>query len=184
MSTLILIDLLVTLLFFVVVITVLIIYGAVFWSLYRDAPFVPSPHRVADEMMRLARVSPGEKVVDLGSGYGTLLFAAVRRGAQAEGYELSRVLRLMTRVYRFFRYPRAKLTVHRRDLFGANLRDANVVSCYLFSNVMEKLKPKFESELVPGSRVVSAAFMIPGWQPMETIRVKNRPIYLYEIGKT
>lgn len=184
MSTLIIIDLAVTIVFFIVVLAAALIYSSVFVSLFRDAPFVPSSRKIADAMMELAEVKFGEKVTDLGSGYGTLLFAAVRHGAEAEGYELSRVLGVMTRMYGHLFYPHAKLKVHHKDLFGADLRKTNVVSCYLFSKVMERLKDKFEAELAPGSRVVSASFQIPGWHPIKTTRIIDRPIYLYEIGKT
>ncbi len=184
MSSLVILDLAVTSLFFLTVVAALLIYGSVFWSLFRDAPFVPSPRKIADAMMEFAEVKAGEKVTDLGSGFGTLLFAAVRRGAEAEGYELSRTLGVMTYIYKRFFYPHAKLRVYRKDLYGADLRNTNVVSCYLFSKVMERLKDKFEAELATGSRIVSASFPIPGWKPIKTIHAVDRPLFLYEIGKT
>lgn len=183
MSTLITIQLTVTILFFFVVCAVLLIYTTIFWSLFRDAPFVPSPKSVGKAMMDLADVKPGERVVDLGSGHGALLFAAAERGAKGTGYELSRLLGFFTKLCRFFLHPKAKVEVRRKDLFSADLRDADVVACYLFSGVMKKLRCKFEAELKPGARVVSASFIIPGWTPQKTISIANRPIYLYEIGK-
>lgn len=181
MSTLITLDLLVTFAFFLVVICAVFVYSAVFWSLFRDAPFVPSPKPVAESMMDLAEVKSGETVTDLGSGHGEILIAAGRRGARARGYELSRVLVLITMFRKYIQFPRADLRVFRRDFYGADLRGTNVVACYLFPKSMERMSDKFKSELAPGSRVVSAAFAIPDWTPVKTIRVANRPIYLYVI---
>lgn len=174
-------EIVVTFAFFTVFLSALFLYNAMFWSLFRDAPFVPSPRVVADAMMELAKVGPGETVVDLGSGHGEILVAALRRGARAEGYELSRFLGLVTRLRHLLWHRRGPLRVFRKDFFRARLEHAAVVTCYLFPEAMMKLKPKFEGELAGGSRVVTASFAVPGWQPVATIRAANRPIYLYEM---
>jgi SAM-dependent methyltransferase len=179
MSPLIAMQLLVFVLFFVVVVCTLLVYSAMFWSIFRDAPYVPSPRKVTEAMMDLAEVKKGELVIDLGSGHGPILFAAVRRGARARGYELSRLLVWTTRFIRKVRLPRADLVVRQSDFMGADLTDADVVICYLFPKAMAGLKPKFEGILRPGTRVVSASFRIPDWTPERVIHIANRPIFLY-----
>jgi hypothetical protein len=53
------------------------------------APFVPSPLPIVQRMLELARVGPGDKVFDLGSGDGrTVSMAAEKFGAGAVGVEL------------------------------------------------------------------------------------------------
>lgn len=52
----------------------------------RVAPFVPSPLPVVQRMLELARVGPGDKIFDLGSGDGrTVIMAAEKFGASAVG---------------------------------------------------------------------------------------------------
>lgn len=181
MNPLIVLDLVVTFVFIIVLIAALLVYGAVFWSIFRDAPFVPSPRSVAEAMMDLAEVKKGEEVVDLGSGHGEIMFAAARREARAIGYELSLFLCWVTILWKVIWYRRANVKVIRHDFFGANLTKTQVVTCYLFSRSMELLRHKFEVELAPGTRVVTAQFPIRGWTPEKTIKVANRPIYLYRI---
>ena len=41
-------------------------------------PYIPSTHGNADEMLRLARVTPNDVVYDLGSGDGRIVIAAAR----------------------------------------------------------------------------------------------------------
>lgn len=166
------VEFVVLVLFGLVVLAVLVFYGVMIRSLFRDAPFVPSPRRVAEAMMDLAAVRPDEVVVDLGSGWGDILVAAARRDAQARGYEQSFILSVLTRL-------RGKVRVVRDDLFHADLRDVDVVTCYLYPRAMERLTSKFESELKPGARVVSALFPIHGWTPAQVIHIANRPIFLY-----
>ena len=159
----------------------LVMYGAVFWSIFRDAPFVPSPKSVAKVMMEIAQVKPGELVVELGSGHGIILFAAAACGARAVGYELSPFLCWATRLQKILWWRHADLRVVRHDLFDADISQAQVVTCYLFPKTMEQLSHKFQAELLPGTRVVSSQFSIPGWTPKQVTRLANRPIYLYEM---
>ena len=46
-----------------------------------------------------------------------------------------------------------------------------------------KLRPKLLAELKPGSRVVSHAFDMGDWMPMETLTVNGRPVFLWTVEK-
>ena len=49
---------------------------------------------------------------------------------------------------------------------------------------MEKLRPKFESELRPGTVIITHTFRVPQWEPFmvyDTDDLYKTPIYLYEI---
>lgn len=56
-----------------------------------------------------------------------------------------------------------------KDLFKSNLKNADIVFCYLLPNFMEKLEPKLKKELKPGALVVSNTFPFPDWKPVRTI---------------
>lgn len=172
-------EMIVIVVFLLVVVAVLVLYAAMIRSLFADAPFVPSPRTVSEAMMKLAGVRPGELIIDLGSGHGEILLAAARSGARACGYELSWVLVAITNLRQLWNARGRSIEVLRRDLFKADLHDADVVTCYIFPKAMERLRIKFEAELKPGARVVSAAFPIHGWTPAQVIHIANRPIFLY-----
>src|SRR5947207_4043123 len=54
------------------------------------APYVPSPYQVVDRMLELAKIKPGEKLYDLGSGDGRVVIAAAQKyNAKSVGIELS-----------------------------------------------------------------------------------------------
>jgi hypothetical protein len=73
------------------------------------------------------------------------------------------------------------------DFFQEDISDATVVYMYLLTSVNERLKPKLEKELRPGTRVVSLDFSIPGWKPVRVLGDGvgwQRTIYVYVIGES
>jgi len=54
-----------------------------------DIHFTPTRHNIADAMLRLASVTAGDVVYDLGSGDGRIpIIAAQKYGAQGVGIEI------------------------------------------------------------------------------------------------
>lgn len=150
-------------------------------------PYVTSPQEVVDDMLELARVRPGEVVYDLGSGDGRVLITAVQRfKAHAVGVELSDELarNSMDKIRRLGLAGDAK--VINADVRTVDLSPADVVIMYLETNSNEKLRPKLEKSLRPGTRVVSHEYKVPGWKAAQV--AKSDPgyghvhtIYLYRM---
>jgi hypothetical protein len=69
----------------------------------------------------------------------------------------------------------------RTDLFTVSLREADVVTLYLLTDVNERLKPKLLTELRPGARVVSHAFDMGNWAPDEARSIAEKNVYLWTI---
>src|SRR5689334_23656987 len=53
----------------------------------KDVVWVPTPQAVVDKMLDLAKVTPKDFVIDLGSGDGRTVITAAKRGAHAIGIE-------------------------------------------------------------------------------------------------
>src|SRR4029078_12469120 len=51
----------------------------------KDVVWIPSPGDMVEKMLDMARVTPQDFVIDLGSGDGRNVIAAARRGARALG---------------------------------------------------------------------------------------------------
>jgi hypothetical protein len=59
-----------------------------------------------------------------------------------------------------------------------------ISTCYLYPGGMQKLKPKLERELSPGTLVISNTFSIPGWVPAEVFHGEDffhSPVYVYKV---
>jgi len=124
-----------------------------------------------------------ELLVDLGCGDGRVLRAAQRRyGVRALGFEVNALAYCVARILSF---PMKGVQIRCKNFWSENLRDADVVFCYLFPDVMRRLATKLEKELRPGARVVSCNFPVPGWSPFRVVRPESAchsdPIYVYRL---
>ena len=132
------------------------------------APFVATPTPVVRQMLILADLKPGEVLYDLGSGDGrAVIMAAKDFGATSVGVELRDDLakRALDSIQRLD--LSGKTCIIQKDIFTVNLSEANVVFLYLTTSANEKIKPKLEAELKPGTRVVSHDYEILGWKPLK-----------------
>ena len=130
------------------------------------APFVASPTPVVRQMLILAELKPGETLYDLGSGDGrAVIMAAKDFGARSVGVELREdlVKRALGNIHELGLETRAH--IFQNDIFKVDLSEADVVFLYLTTSANEKVKPKLETELKPGSRIVSHDYEVLGWNP-------------------
>jgi SAM-dependent methyltransferase len=149
-----------------------------FVSFLFGAGYQPTPRRAVATMLRLAAVGPADTVYDLGAGTGAIVFRAARRcGATVVGVEVEPIRVLILRLRRALGRDAGRITLHWGDLFRLDFRPATVVTAFLWPGAMGRLKPKLESELRPGARVVSHCHEVPGWTAAAYDRKTD--VYLY-----
>jgi SAM-dependent methyltransferase len=147
----------------------------------KDVIWVPTPDTAVDRMLLLARVSPNDLVVDLGSGDGKIVIAAAKRfGARARGIEYSPDLVETSRRNARIDGVADRARFVQGDLFEADFRDATVVTLYLLTSLNLKLRPKL-LDMRPGTRVVSHVFRMGDWEPDETTKTGSSEIYLWVV---
>ena len=153
------------------------------------APFVPSPAIVIQEMLKLADLKAGEVLFDLGAGDGrTVIMAAKTFGARAVGVELREDLAKKALGTIHDDGIEDRVTIVNGDMFTVNLSSADVVFLYLTTSANEKIRPKLDTELKKGVRVVSHDYEIVGWKPLKvdnfcenpTLGYPSHTIYLYQ----
>ena len=132
------------------------------------APYVASPLPVVHQMLVLAELRTSETVYDLGCGDGRVaIMAAEEFGASAVGVELrdDLVKKAIGKVSELGLDSRVKIV--QLDLFDVDLKHADVVTMYLTTSANERVRPKLESELRNGTRVVSHDYEVLGWKPFK-----------------
>jgi len=140
-------------------------------------------------MLILAQLKPREVFFDLGAGDGrAVIMAAKDFGARAVGVELREdlVKKALSTVYENGLQDR--VTMVNGDMFNVDLTSADVIFLYLTTSANEKVKPKLETELKPGVRVVSHDYEIVGWKAVkvenfcenQTLGYPSHTIYLYK----
>jgi len=130
-------------------------------AFFTGAPFVPSTNPVAQAMIRLAKLKKGMIVYDLGSGEGKLLFLAAQKGAKAQGLEINPFLVAYSNIRAFFSPYRQSIHIYWKNLWKADIQDADVVFIYLIPWRMEVLEKKLKTTLKKGTVVVSNSFIFP-----------------------
>ena len=142
--------------------------------------YLPTPHPVVAAMLQLARVSSVDVVYDLGSGDGRIPIAAARsHGARGVGIELDARRIEQARCNAREAGVERVVQFRQEDLFRADLREATVVTLFLFPEMNRRLMPKLLAELRSGARIVSHRFGIGDWPPERTIEAGGHPLLLW-----
>jgi len=151
-----------------------------------EVPYVPTPDKVVEEMLRLVNVGKNDVVYDLGCGDGRIVItAALKYGARGVGVDIDpeRIKESNENARKAGVADRVKFL--QQDLFETNFSEATVVTLYLLPDVNLKLRPKLLSELKPGTRIVSHAFDMGDWKPEKVVKVpgndRERTIYYWVV---
>jgi hypothetical protein len=139
----------------------------------KDVVWVPSPQDTVELMLDMARVTPQDFVIDLGSGDGRNVIAAAKRGAQALGVEYNPDLVELSKRNAREAGVAEKATFVQGDMFAADISRATALILFLIPQNLTKLAPKFLA-LKPGTRIVSNTYEIGGgWEPDDSDRLKQ-----------
>jgi len=130
----------------------------------KDVVWVPSPPEMVNKMLEIAKVTPADYVIDLGSGDGRNVIAAAKLGATALGVEYNpEMVKLSQRLAKEAGVEN-KAKFIEGDMYEADISKASVMALFLLPVNLNKLAPKF-LDLKPGSRIVLNTFGIDGWEP-------------------
>jgi precorrin-6B methylase 2 len=138
----------------------------------KDVIWVPTPLELVDQMLDMAKVTPKDTVMDLGSGDGRTVITAAKRGARASGIEYNPDMVELSKRNAAKEGISDKATFVKADLFETDLSQATVITMFLLPDINLKLRPKI-LDLKPGTRVVSNSFTMGEWTADETASVKN-----------
>ena len=137
-----------------------------------DVPYVPTPERIVDEMLKLANVGRKDVLYDLGSGDGRIVITAAKRfGTRGVGIEIDPVRIREARDNAKAAGVENLVKFVEGDIFEAPIRAATVVTMYLLPDVNMKLRPRLLSELRPGTRIVSHNYDLGDWKPRRQVRL-------------
>ena len=123
-------------------------------------------------MLEMAKLTPEDRLVDLGSGDGRLVITAAKRGATARGIEFNPEMVALSRRAAAAEGVAGRATFEQADIFESDFSDATVVTLFLLPDLNIRLRPTLLN-MKPGTRVVSNSFTMDKWQPDEVARVKE-----------
>jgi len=155
------------------------------FSVSPSVPWVPTRDEVVETVVRLLNPLHGDVVYDLGCGDGRIAISIARRYPWARVRCIEIRGDLVEKARDAAHTANVSIDVIHGDFFKLSFSDANIIYMYLLTSVNQKLKPKLEAELRPGTLLVSLDFPVPEW--IEVARVElprswQRTLYVYVVG--
>lgn len=147
-----------------------------------DAPYWQTSAPLVERMLDLAGVGASDHLIDLGCGDGRIVVAAARRGATALGIDIE-----PERIAEAQAAAREAGVEHLvafrcEDLFATRLEAASVVTLYLLPLANRLLSTRLQTELAPGSRVLSHGFAMPDWEPRAHETIDDHQLYMWVVA--
>ena len=136
----------------------------------KDVVWVPTPQALVDRMLDMAKVTPKDFVMDLGSGDGRTVITAAKRGVRALGIEYNPEMVELAKRNAEKEGVAGRAEFKKADLFETDFSQATVVTMFLLPEINLRLRPKI-LEMRPGTRVVSNTFTMGEWEADETSQI-------------
>jgi 16S rRNA A1518/A1519 N6-dimethyltransferase RsmA/KsgA/DIM1 with predicted DNA glycosylase/AP lyase activity len=156
--------------------------------LIRKIPSLSTSSKVIQFIVKILEQRRGNVFIDLGCGRGKLVVAVKKKYPEIEvrGYENWPTQFFLAKLLAFL--FRVKVKIFYQDLFSANLQEADVIFCYLPSNLMLTLEKKMEKELKNEAIIIANTFPFPNWTPIQIIITNSKnpnygKLFIYEFKK-
>ena len=142
----------------------------------KDVVWVPTPQALVDRMLDMAKVTPNDYVMDLGSGDGRTVITAAKRGVRATGIEYNPDMVELSKRNAEKEGVDGQAEFTKADLFETDFSKATVITMFLLPDINLRLRPKI-LDMKPGTRVVSNTFTMGEWEADETSTVAEASGY-------
>jgi SAM-dependent methyltransferase len=144
-----------------------------------DVIYVPTPQEVVDRMLQLAKVGPGDYMIDFGCGDGRMVVTAAKLGARGYGVDINpqRIKEANENAAKAGVSDKVEFKI--ANLFEQDLSKADVMAMYLLTDINLRLRPKILDTMKPGTRIVSHAFDMGDWKPEVHENVNGRNVYFW-----
>lgn len=144
----------------------------------KDVVWVPTPRALVDKMLDIAKVTPSDYLIDLGSGDGRTVITAAKRGLRAHGIEYNPEMVELAARAAANEGVSDKATFAKADLYESDFSKATVITMFLLPEINLKLRPRILN-LKPGTRIVSNSFTMGEWTADETATVGGDDCYTW-----
>ncbi len=128
----------------------------------KDVVWVPTPQALVDRMLDMAKVTPQDFLMDLGSGDGRTVISAAKRGLKAQGIEYNPDMVDLAKRNAAAAGVSDRATFVKADLFETDFSKAQVVTMFLLPSINMRLRPKI-LDMKPGTRIVTNTFTMEDW---------------------
>jgi hypothetical protein len=142
--------------------------------------FVASTPESVERMLTLAELRDDDVVIDLGSGDGLIPLMAARMNPRLRGWGVDINAELVARSNERARSEGVadRVRFEHRNAFDVDLREATVVTMWLFPELMRLLRPVILERARPGTRVLTSTWDLGSWKP-DKVSSEQPAIYMW-----
>ena len=133
----------------------------------KDVVWVPTPQALVEKMLDMAKLTPQDFHMDLGSGDGRTVITAAKRGARSEGIEYNPDMVALSQRNAKEAGVADRAIFRKADIFETDFSKAQVITLFLLPQLNLKLRPAILN-MRPGTRIVSNTFTMDDWQSDQT----------------
>lgn len=149
------------------------------YSMLKGAPYAPFHKEHLPTLLKILKVKPGEKALDIGAGDGRLVIALARAGADAYGFEINPVLVLWAKWNIRRSGMQGKAHVILKNFHKSDFSQFDIFTAYLTPFGMKYVEKKLAKEAKPTARLATDYYKLPNWKASKNVDT----IYLYEVAK-
>lgn len=160
--------------------SILVFAANVLFPQERFSFFQASTPESVERMLKLAELRDDDVVVDLGSGDGLIPLTAARMNPRLRGRGVDIDPKLVAQSNERAREEGVadRVQFEHRNAFDVDLRDATVVTMWLFPELMRLLRPVILERARPGTRILTSTWDLGAWRP-DMVNSEPSSIYLW-----
>ncbi len=145
------------------------------------APFISTDKETLQKIIDEIHIQDQSTVYELGCGRALFLQMVEHTYPKAKliGIENLLSVYLFTKIK--LKLQGSNIQLIRKDFFAVNLKNTDVVYCYLNNETMKSLGERFLQECKPGTQIISRSFPLPQLQTKKVITIKGKKVFFYTI---
>ena len=145
------------------------------------APFISTDKETINKILDEVQIGKESVIYELGCGRARFLHIVEKKFPESKciGIENLFSLYLISKIK--LKLQSSRIELLKDNFFKIDLKDADLIYCYLNNATMEKLGEKFKQECKPGTQIISRSFRVPQFNQEKVIVIKNKKIYFYKI---
>ena len=142
--------------------------------------FQASTPESVERLLKLANLRDDDVIVDLGSGNGLIVLTAAKINSQLRGWGVDIDQKLVAESNGIAQAQGVadRVKFLHQNAFDADLREATVITMWLFPELMRLLRPTILARARPGTRILTSTWDLGTW-PADKVEGDNPSVHLW-----
>ena len=142
-------------------------------------PFISTSQLSLIKIIELTNINETDVIYELGCGRARFLRIIESAHPKARLIGVENLLSIFLINWFRLKLQGSKIKLLNKNLFDINLKEANLIYCYLNQALMFKLGAKIIKECLPGTQIISQAFSISQLTPVKVSLINHKKVYFY-----